>query len=152
MLFKMRNRRFALDELVTGAEVARRFGFSRERLRQLLEGPDFPRPIGRVGQAMVWRWDDLDRWAQPAFEVHSAGATFRTIRHRPGFIEVNEGNGKWRTAGVWPRSKIMALEPDPDGVIVRSGRKRGRVVKNNKDLWTLAEGRTLAEAPRSSGR
>ena len=52
-----------LEELVTGAEVARRLGSSRERVRQLAERDDFPRPIGRVGVAIVWRWPDVKAWA-----------------------------------------------------------------------------------------
>lgn len=51
-----------LDELVTGAEVARRLGLSRERVRQLAQRDDFPRPLGRVGNAIVWRWPDVDEW------------------------------------------------------------------------------------------
>lgn len=53
-----------LTDLVTGAEAARRLGISRERLRQLAGGDDFPTPVGKVGVAIVWRWPDLTRWAK----------------------------------------------------------------------------------------
>jgi prophage regulatory protein len=53
-----------LEDLVTGAEVARRLKLSRERVRQLAQRPDFPEPLGRVGQAVVWRWPDVDEWAR----------------------------------------------------------------------------------------
>lgn len=56
--------KFALDELVTGAEAARRLGLSRERIRQLASRPDFPRPLGTVGRATVWRWRDLADWSE----------------------------------------------------------------------------------------
>lgn len=56
--------KYALDELVTRAELARRLGVSGERVRQLAERPHFPAPLGRVGQALVWRWADIEQWAK----------------------------------------------------------------------------------------
>ena len=53
-----------LEELVSGAEAARRLGLSRERIRQLAGQPGFPAPLGRVGQAIVWRWADVEAWAR----------------------------------------------------------------------------------------
>lgn len=58
-----RSGRVALEELVTGAEAARRLGLSRERVRQLAEKPGFPEPLGKVGNAIVWRWRDVERWS-----------------------------------------------------------------------------------------
>lgn len=52
----------SLDDLVTGAEVARRLGVSRARGHQLAARPDFPAPLGRIGQAKVWRWTDVREW------------------------------------------------------------------------------------------
>jgi predicted DNA-binding transcriptional regulator AlpA len=52
------------DELVTGAEAARRLGISRERVRQLAQRDDFPEPVGRLGSYTVWRWRDVERWAK----------------------------------------------------------------------------------------
>ena len=51
-----------LADLVTGAEIARRLGVSRTRAHQLADQPDFPDALGRVGQAKVWRWADVERW------------------------------------------------------------------------------------------
>lgn len=53
-----------LENLVTGAEIGRRLGMSRERVRQLAGREDFPRPLGRVGQAKVWRWSEVEAWAK----------------------------------------------------------------------------------------
>lgn len=52
-------------ELVSGGEVARRLGLSRERIRQLveLEGR-FPTPAAIVGGYRVWRWGDIRDWAE----------------------------------------------------------------------------------------
>lgn len=61
------------DELVTGAEIARRLGVSRERVRQWASDSryGFPADLGRFGSAKVWRWADVARWN----EERRAGAT-----------------------------------------------------------------------------
>lgn len=56
------NERQPLEDLVTGAEIARRLGVSRARAHQLAARPDFPAPLGRIGQAKVWRWTDIKAW------------------------------------------------------------------------------------------
>lgn len=53
-----------LKDIVTGAEVGRRLGISRERVRQLAERDDFPEPIGRAGVAILWCWPDVEAWAR----------------------------------------------------------------------------------------
>ena len=52
------------EELVTGADVGRRLGISRERVRQLAKREDFPEPVGQLGTYVVWRWQDVERWAK----------------------------------------------------------------------------------------
>jgi hypothetical protein len=49
-------------ELISGAEIARGLGVSRERGRQLAERPDFPKPLGRLGTTNVWAWKDVEAW------------------------------------------------------------------------------------------
>ena len=56
--------RIAPDEAITGSEVARRLGVSRERVRQWAQRDDFPRPFARIGPSIVWRADDIARWAE----------------------------------------------------------------------------------------
>lgn len=52
-------------ELVTGAEVARRFGVSRERVRQLAtETGRFPPAAAIVGGYRIWKWGDIADWAK----------------------------------------------------------------------------------------
>lgn len=53
----------ALGDLVTGSEAARRMGVSRERLRQLARRDDFPKPLGVLGRATVWRDSQVEAWA-----------------------------------------------------------------------------------------
>lgn len=61
-----------LDDLVTGAEVGRRLGISRERVRQLAERDDFPASLGLLGRARVWRWADIERWQAERHEPQHA--------------------------------------------------------------------------------
>src|SRR5260370_29731317 len=65
------------QDLVTGGELARRLGVSRERVRQLAQRPDFPTPLGRLGQANIWGWTAVDEWRRangrvPSVEIYSA--------------------------------------------------------------------------------
>jgi len=50
-------------ELVSGAEIGRRLGVTREAVRQWRARPGFPEPLGRVGQALVWDWVKVRKWA-----------------------------------------------------------------------------------------
>jgi hypothetical protein len=49
-----------LEDLLTGADVARRLGVSTQRVHQLRQQPGFPEPIDRVGNYLVWRAADVD--------------------------------------------------------------------------------------------
>lgn len=53
-----------LEDLITGAEVARRLGVSRQRVGQLRTTAGFPEPAGKVGQAVVWRSGEIEAWAR----------------------------------------------------------------------------------------
>jgi predicted DNA-binding transcriptional regulator AlpA len=63
------------NELVSGAEIGRRLGVSREAVRKWAKQPakGFPEPLGRVGRAVVWDWSQVERWAQ-ASGFRSRGA------------------------------------------------------------------------------
>ncbi len=51
-------------DLLTGAEVARRIGMSRERIRQLAAAKGrFPPAFANVGGYRIWRWGDILDWA-----------------------------------------------------------------------------------------
>jgi len=60
----LRVSRCSAVEIVSGAEVSRRLGVSREAVRLGRCRPRFPGPVGRVGQAVAWDWDDVRRWAE----------------------------------------------------------------------------------------
>ena len=51
------------QQLLTGAEVARRIGVSRQRVSQLAATSRFPKPLSNVGGYLVWRWGDISDWA-----------------------------------------------------------------------------------------
>lgn len=52
-------------ELLSGAEVARRIGVTRQRIAQLAEKPGrFPHPVAEIGNSRIWRWGDVTDWAR----------------------------------------------------------------------------------------
>lgn len=53
------------EEIVTGAEIGRRLGVSRERVRQWASDPKygFPVGLGRIGGSKLWTWAEVKRWA-----------------------------------------------------------------------------------------
>jgi predicted DNA-binding transcriptional regulator AlpA len=63
------------DELVSGAEIGRRLGVSRETVRKWAKQPTkgFPEPLARVGRSVVWNWAQVARWAE-ANGIKSRGA------------------------------------------------------------------------------
>lgn len=74
-----------LDELVTGAEIGRRLGVSRERVRQWASDARyrFPTALGRIGRAVVWRWSDVAAWARGRdFGGAKAPARINSARRR----------------------------------------------------------------------
>jgi prophage regulatory protein len=85
-----------LEDLVTGGEIANRLGMSRARVHQLATRPDFPEPLGRVGQSKVWRWSDIRAWLPavgrpPVVEIYGAtdpiGVRNRSVWY---WVEVSE--------------------------------------------------------------
>ncbi|MEX2411011.1 MAG: hypothetical protein WD607_06490 [Candidatus Paceibacterota bacterium] len=55
------------SDLVTSAEIARRFGRSRQSIQQLISGArgegDFPLPVGGVTtKTMLWSWQEVTGW------------------------------------------------------------------------------------------
>jgi hypothetical protein len=63
---KMAGQVVAQGEVVSGAEVGRRLGVSRERVRQWATDPKygFPTSLGWVGGAKVWQWLEVVEWAE----------------------------------------------------------------------------------------
>ena len=51
------------QKLLSGAEVARRLGISRQRVSQLARTKRFPAATASVGGYLVWRWGDIADWA-----------------------------------------------------------------------------------------
>ncbi|HSH61801.1 MAG TPA: hypothetical protein VK988_19580 [Acidimicrobiales bacterium] len=53
------------EDLVSGAEIGRRLGVSREAVRKWAKAPDrgFPQPLARVGRSVVWDWTAVKTWA-----------------------------------------------------------------------------------------
>ena len=51
------------DELLSGSDVARRLGITRQRVQQLSSQGRLPRPLVAFGTVTVWRWGDISDWA-----------------------------------------------------------------------------------------
>jgi predicted DNA-binding transcriptional regulator AlpA len=81
---------YELADLVTGAEVARRLGMSTQRAHQLAARTDFPQPLGRVGNAIVWKWEAISCWARSNmnFEMLPDGSSIvvRELRARGQWV------------------------------------------------------------------
>jgi hypothetical protein len=52
------------QELLSGADVAKRLSVSRQRIQQLAATPRFPRAAASFGTVSVWRWGDVADWAR----------------------------------------------------------------------------------------
>ncbi len=65
-----------MQDLVSGAEVARQLGISRQRVAQLAADSKngFPASIGRIGYANVYVLADVQAWAanRPVRQAKSA--------------------------------------------------------------------------------
>lgn len=59
-------RKIDVADLVGAAEIAERLGVARpsgvHQLRR--RHADFPQPIAKLKQAMVWAWSDVEVWAR----------------------------------------------------------------------------------------
>lgn len=48
--------------LVGAAEIAELLGVSRQRVTQLTNRADFPKPVARLAMGKVWRLEDVEDW------------------------------------------------------------------------------------------
>ena len=51
-----------LERLVSGDEICKRFGFSRQTLRRLVRAGQFPKPIRISRTRLAWRVSDVEKW------------------------------------------------------------------------------------------
>lgn len=53
----------AMDDFVTGSDIGRRLGVSRERVsRATGHAYGFPEAVMRIGTSKIWRWDEVSAW------------------------------------------------------------------------------------------
>jgi hypothetical protein len=59
-------RRIDVQGLVGATEIAERIGVSHPETVHAWRRryPDFPKPVAKLKQAMVWYWPDVQRWAK----------------------------------------------------------------------------------------
>lgn len=55
-----------MDQLVGAAEIAQRLGVARPQVVHdwRRRHADFPAPVVKLRQAMVWNWPEVERWAR----------------------------------------------------------------------------------------
>lgn len=54
-----------MSDLVGAAEIALRLDVERRTVHDWRRRhPDFPQPVAKLEQAMVWAWPDVERWAK----------------------------------------------------------------------------------------
>jgi predicted DNA-binding transcriptional regulator AlpA len=53
-----------VDGVASQADLARRWGLSRQRVHQLVREPAFPAPAGRVSGQPVWFAAEADEWRE----------------------------------------------------------------------------------------
>lgn len=66
-------RRVDVDDLVGAAEIAERLGLAQVQTvhswrRRYAE---FPEPVAQLRQALVWSWQDIERWARRTGRLES---------------------------------------------------------------------------------
>lgn len=61
--------------LYGAGEITARLGVSRQRARQIIDRPDFPKPYDRLGMGSVWLKADVEAWIR---------------EHRPHLGEVDD--------------------------------------------------------------
>lgn len=56
---------FDVGELAGAAEIGRMFGgISRQRVQQIVNREDFPRPLDVLDMGKVWKRADVEAWAR----------------------------------------------------------------------------------------
>jgi predicted DNA-binding transcriptional regulator AlpA len=62
-------------DLVIAVDIAKRLSVSPQRVYVLVNGPGFPRPLGKLGRSAVWRWSSVERWARETGRLADAKPT-----------------------------------------------------------------------------
>ena len=52
------------EEIVSRAEIAEMLGVTTRTVQRYTERPDFPKPLGVLAAARVWRRSDIQTWAK----------------------------------------------------------------------------------------
>ena len=62
----MGRKRVYVDDLVGAAEIAERLGLAQVQTVHSWRRrySDFPEPVARLRQAMIWVWPDVETWAR----------------------------------------------------------------------------------------
>lgn len=65
-----------IPSLVGATEIADMLGVTRQRVQQLAQSPEFPRPVAVLKMGQVWTLDAVKTWANATGrEVHEERVT-----------------------------------------------------------------------------
>jgi predicted DNA-binding transcriptional regulator AlpA len=79
-----------VNDRIRAHEIAERLGVARPQVVHTWRRryPDFPQPVGRLRQALVWAWPDVERWARKTGRLDTSttqpGATHEGARGQAG--------------------------------------------------------------------
>ncbi len=67
-------RKLDADDLVGAAEIAERLGIAQVQTVHTWRRryDDFPEPVARLKQALIWSWPDVQEWAEGTGRLLSA--------------------------------------------------------------------------------
>jgi predicted DNA-binding transcriptional regulator AlpA len=88
-------------------ELVARLGVSRQRVEQIAQHADFPRPYARLSAGRIWRTCDIDLWQNgKAYVVHVDALDNAHIVRATGYTYVPPG---WRQFTNGPRIPIARI-------------------------------------------
>ena len=69
-------RKLDLDQLVGSYEIAQRLRVARHQVIHVWRRrhADFPEPVLRLRQALIWYWPEVERWARKTGRLPSEGS------------------------------------------------------------------------------
>ncbi len=70
-------RKLDVDQLVGSHEIARRLRVARHQVVHdwRRRHDDFPKPVLRLGQSLIWYWPEVERWATKTGRTPSKGSS-----------------------------------------------------------------------------
>ncbi len=70
-------RKIDVNHLVGATEIAEKLGWSHPQNVHTYRRrhPDFPEPVAKLKQALIWSWPDVEAWARKTGRLAAKGAS-----------------------------------------------------------------------------